>query len=62
MLLAVQINICNKNREFERSLLTSIKEELSLDALDINFNLNINWKFLKNEIALLNLMTNPSIL
>ena len=62
ILIALQINNWNENkkaRQTEITLLENIRKDLSLDTLDINFNLKYHSQFIDEEKKLLNfLMSN----
>jgi len=59
ILIALQINNWNENRKAhvqEITILKNIQKDISLDTLDLNFNLEYHLTFLKNEQALLDFM------
>ena len=61
ILIALQINTWKKNndkRVQEITILKNIQEDISLDTLDLDFNLSYHLEFIKNEQALLDFLMN----
>jgi hypothetical protein len=61
ILIALQINNWNENRKartLEIVLLENLKKDLTLDTLDINFNLKYHSVFINEEKKLLNFLSN----
>jgi hypothetical protein len=60
ILIALQINNWNENRKakiIEIVLLENLKNDLTLDTLDINFNIKYHSSFINEEKKLLNFLT-----
>ena len=65
ILLALQVNNWNENRKKrleEITILENIKQDLTLDEADINYNMDNHFLFLKEEKKLLAYLQNDSIL
>ena len=64
ILIALQINNANEQRKAriqEITILENLKEDITLDTLDINFNLNYHNSFKEAEIALLQFLQSDQI-